>query len=295
MKLKKFFFIICIMALGVFIVGCSNEKDVSTESNSSKDENVIETKTEDKEVIKIGTTSYFKDIVFEAEPIFEETSGYELEVIVFDDIITPNVALDEGSIDCNFYQYIPYLETFNKERDTDLVQYGEDYTNGIACTYGIFSKNIKGLDEVFDGATVGIANSTSTRAQTLKVLAQNNLIELKKDVEMPSQLDIISNPKKLKFIEMDGNKLISAMEDVDLVSTSSVYLLLSGGNPKSAIGIQDEEITESLADVLVVRKEDKNAEWGKYLEDALLSEHLIKFMDEELKGAYIPVTNIPIR
>ncbi|CBH20221.1 putative D-methionine-binding lipoprotein metQ precursor [Acetoanaerobium sticklandii] len=280
MKSKKIISLFSIIMLSIAMVGCSINANSSDDTSSE-----VDTKVEEKEIIKIGTTGFFKDIVQEAKKDFESTSGYELEVIVFDDNVTPNIALDEGSIDVNFYQHVPFLDAFNKERGTNLVKYGE---KGIACTYGIYSSKLKSLEEIPNGAKIGIANDSSNRTRGLRFLESNGFIKIKDGVDLPTKLDVIENPKNLDLIEIDGPKLISSMEDVDAVVGYGIYMLLSGKDPKSAIIFDNEEDTKRYADVIVLREDNKNVEWVKHLEAALTNEKMRKYMDEELEGAYIP-------
>lgn len=276
MKQKKIILLLMIAMLTLSLMACSKKDNAETVSNNVEKETAI----------KIGTTAIFIDIVEAAKEDFEKLSGRKLEVILFDDIITPNIALTEGSIDVNFFQHMPYLEAFNRDRGTNLIRYGG---RGIACTYGIYSNNLKSLNELQNGAKIGVANDSSNRTRGLRFLESKDLIKIKEGVALPTKLDIIENPKNLEIIELDGTMLISAMNDVDAIVGYGIRMLLSGKDPRSAIAFDNEEDTKKYADVIVLREDNKDVEWAKYLEEALTNERSRKFMDEKFQGAYIPV------
>lgn len=276
MKQKRIILLLMITMLTLFLMACSNKNNAQTVSSN----------VEEKPIIKIGTTSIFIDILEAAKEDFERLSGRKLEVILFDDIIAPNIALAEGSIDVNFYQHIPYLEAFNRDRGTKLVRYGG---RGIACTFGIYSNNLKSLNELQNGAKIGIANDSSNRTRGLRFLESKDLIKIKEGVALPTKLDIMENPKSLEIIELDGTILISSMKDLDAVVGYGIRMLLGGKDPKSAIAFDNEEDTKKYADVIVLREDNKDVEWAKYLEEALTNERSRKLLEEKFQGAYIPV------
>lgn len=276
--LKKLIIIFMSILLLITITGCSiQDNSAGTVSKSQAEKNTI----------VIGTTSYFVDIVEFASKEFEKTSDYKLEIKLFDDIVQPNVALAEGSIDCNFYQHQPYLKAYNENRDGNLVAYSD---NGISCTFGIYSERITDLDQLKKGDKVGIPSDPSNRTRALKTLEYHGLIELKDGVEFPGKADIINNYKGLDIIEMGrSNSVVASLIDLDAGATYGVHMLLADKDPTSAIVWDSKESLKKFADILVVREEDKGTKWAKKLEEALTSDSTAEFMREQFPGAYVRV------
>ncbi|TDO90113.1 D-methionine transport system substrate-binding protein [Halanaerobium saccharolyticum] len=276
--MKKLIIIFMSILLLITITGCSiQDNSAGTVSKSQAEKNTI----------VIGTTSYFVDIVEFASKEFEKTSDYKLEIKLFDDIVQPNVALAEGSIDCNFYQHQPYLKAYNENRDGNLVAYSD---NGISCTFGIYSERITDLDQLKKGDKVGIPSDPSNRTRALKTLEYHGLIELKDGVEFPGKADIINNYKGLDIIEMGrSNSVVASLIDLDAGATYGVHMLLADKDPTSAIVWDSKESLKKFADILVVREEDKGTKWAKKLEEALTSDSTAEFMREQFPGAYVRV------
>lgn len=274
--MKKIIIIFMSLLLLITLAGCSSQE------NSKENGSQTQAK---KETIVIGTTSYFIDVVEYAKKEFEKTSDYELKIKVFDDIVQPNVALAEGSIDCNFYQHLPYLKAYNQNRDGNLVAYSD---NGISCTFGVYSEKITSLDQLKKGDKVGIASDPSARTRCLKTLEHHGLIELREGIEFPSKRDITKNYKGLDIVEMNrSNTIVASLMDLDVGVTYGIHMLLADKDPASAIVWDSKESLRKFADILVVREEDKQAQWAKKLEEALISDSTAEFMREQFPGVYV--------
>ncbi len=276
MTIKKTIVLILTLMLALFVAACGDD---------TKKEAANDSATEKKTYI-IGTTALFKDIVLAAKDDFEDKSGCKLEVKVFDDAISPNVALKESSIDATFHQNAPYLLQYNKERGTDLMQYEQ----GLVTTfYGLYSNKIKNLSELKDGAKISVPSDASNRVRALKMLEKLGLIKLNPDVALPTKLDIVENPKKLEIIEMDGWSIVNTLVDVDCGTTSSSVAVKAEIDPKTAIARDGSEETGEYAMILVINKDKSGDKLTKLLYDSFRTENVKKALDEKYLGGIVPL------
>ena len=273
MSIRKIILTICIAVLAMAVAGCGDSKQSAGEKASEKKE------------ILVGTSPIFKDVVAAAKEEFDK-DGYTLNIKVFDDLVTPNIALQEGSVEFNVYQHEPYLNQFNQNKGTNLAKYSSGVTKYFM---GVFSKKIKDIKELRDGATVSIPNDPSNRARALKMLQTNDLVKLKAGVDMPTKLDIIENKKNLNIIEMDVMKLVSSLDDVDCSTINSVIAVQGNVDPKSAIALEDKNESDKYAIIIAVKKDQFNETMAVRLDKALKSEKVRRFLEEKYKGAMVPL------
>ena len=156
---------------------------------------------------------------------------------------------------------------------------------------GLYSKKIKSLDEIQDGATIAVPNDSSNEARALKLLAANGLIEVK-DGELVTPADITSNPKNLKFTELEAAAVPRSIDDVDAAVINSNYAIPAGFNPTNdsiIIEDKDSEAAKPYANIVAVRSGDENSEKIKVLVKALQSDEVRDFINKEYDGAVIPV------
>lgn len=216
-------------------------------------------------------------------PLLEE-QGVKLEIKEFTDYILPNTELAQEQIDANFFQHQPYLDEQNKQNGTDLV--------GVASVhvepFGAYSKKVKSVDELKDGAKVAIPNDPSNGGRALILMAKNGLIKLKDDTNILStKADITENPKNLDIIELDAAMLPRQLEEVDLALINTNYALEAKLVPtKDALFIEDKE--SPYANLLVTRQDNKDSDAIKKLAAALTSPEAKKFIDEQYQGSIVP-------
>lgn len=267
MKKKSILSILFAMTLTLGLAGCGTSQSAKT--NDSKD----------KQVITIGTSSISKDVLEEAQKVFNQKSTkYEMNVKVFDDGITPNMAVSDGSIDGNFYQYEDYLKDFNKNKGTNLKVYGEPV---FAFQIGLYSDKVNKISDIENGMTVALANDNTNRALALKLLAQEGIIELKKDTKIPNILDVVENEHNLKFIEMERLNLSNALKDTDMAIVMADVMLNSGKDSENALAFAQEQ------GIILALNEEK--EWAKEVEDALTSNEVKTYINEKTKGTKTPL------
>ncbi|MFD9884267.1 MetQ/NlpA family ABC transporter substrate-binding protein [Streptomyces alboflavus] len=217
-------------------------------------------------------------------------AGLDLEVKEFTDYVTPNTALQEGSLDANLYQHTPYLDDFNKSKKTDLVPVTEVYLPPMGV-YADGGKKLKDVTGLRSGATVAVPNDTTNEGRALQLLASKGVIELKKGAGAnATPEDIAANPKKLTIKALEPAQLPRSLKDVDAAVINNNYALDAGLSPK-----KDAVLLESVKDnpynnVLAVKKGDEDDPKVKKLAELLTSPEVKKFIEDKYKGSVLPVT-----
>ena len=210
--------------------------------------------------------------------------GVDLEIKVFTDYVQPNVQVAEKRLDANYFQTLPYLENFNKGKGTNLVT-----VVGVHVEpFGGYSKKIKNISELKDGATVAIPNEGSNSGRALLLLQKNGLITLKDPTNaLATPKDIASNPKNLKFKELESALLPRVLDQVDLDLINTNYALEAGLNPaKDALIIEDAK--SPYVNFLVARPDNKDSDAIQKLAKALTSPEVKAFIEKKYNGAVVP-------
>ncbi len=230
----------------------------------------------EKKKIVVGVTPFpHKDIINVAKGIVEK-KGYEIEIKEFNDYVQPNVALEEGSLDANFFQHIPYLENMNKEKGYKLTSTVKVHIEPL----GLYSSKIKSIDELKEGAEIAIANDATNEARALRLLENNSLIKVKEG-ELITINDITENTKNFKFTELDAAQLPRALGDVDVAVINTNFAAEANLNPsKDALIIESKD--SPYANVLAVKEENKDKEYIKVLSEALNSPEVKKYIEDNL-------------
>ena len=267
MKFKKLLATVLSGVLALSIVGCGNNGGSTANDNKT---------------IVVGATAVpHAEILEQIKPLLKE-KGYELEIKTFDDYSLLNPAVDEGSLDANFFQHVPYLESQVDSKGYDL-----DYTVKVHIEpMALYSKKVTNISDIADGAEIAVPNDPSNEARALQLLEQNGLIKLG-DAESPTVKDIEKNPKNLKITELQAEQLPRVLEDVEAAVINTNWALQADLNPvKDSLAIESGD--SPYANILVVKKENKNSEKIKALSDALTSEEVRKFIEEKYDGSVIP-------
>lgn len=213
-----------------------------------------------------------------------EKEGVELDIKVFTDYVQPNRQVHDGAIDANFFQHKPYLETFNKEHQTDLVSVGLVHVE----PFGAYSSRIDKLEDLKDGAQVALPNDPSNGARALLLLQEADLITLKDPTDiLATSRDIVDNPKKLKFREIEAANLPRVLPDVDLALINTNYALEAGLNPLNDALIL-EGVESPYANLVAVKADSVDSEDVQKLVKALQSEAVRELMTEKYKGSIVP-------
>ena len=234
--------------------------------------------------VKIGVTGGPHAQIFEVVKKVAEKDGLKIQVIEFSDYVQPNAALASGDLDANSYQHKPYLDQQVKDRGYKFVSAG--YT--VNFPIGIYSKKIKSLNDLKQGAKFGIPNDPTNGGRVLLVLQEKGLIKLRTEAGLKATpLDVIDNPKKIKFVELDAAQLPRSLDDLDASAINTNFALSAGLNPgKDAIA--QEGAKSPYVNLIAVREADKDKPWVTKLVKAYQSEEVRKFIQTEFKGAVIP-------
>nr|WP_315236033.1 MetQ/NlpA family ABC transporter substrate-binding protein [uncultured Albidiferax sp.] len=232
--------------------------------------------------LKIGVTAGPHAQIFEQVKKIAEKDGLKIQIVEFSDYIQPNAALAAGDLDANSYQHKPYLDQQVKDRSYKIVSVG--YT--VNFPIGIYSKKVKSLTELKEGARVGIPNDPTNGGRVLLVFQDKGLIKLKPDAGLKATpLDVIDNPKKIKFVEVDAAQLPRTLDDLDASAVNTNYALSAGLNPKDAIA--QENAKSPYVNLLAVRDQDKDKPWVAKLVTAYHSDEIRKYIQTEFKGAVL--------
>ena len=261
-----------LLALGALVAGCSGEKKEAAQSSDKK------------VVLKVGATPVpHAEILNEIKPLLAK-DGIDLQIIEFTDYVKPNLSLNDKEIDANFFQHEPYLKKFAADRKLDLVNLVDVHIEPM----GVYSKKLKDIKSVPDGAKVAIPNDPTNGGRALNILAKAGLIKLKDGVGISATVgDIVENPKNLKITEAEAAMLPRTLDDVDLAVINSNFAMEAKLNPtKDALFIEPKD--SPYANIVAVRKGDENRKEIQALKKALTSPEVKKFIEEKYKGAVIP-------
>ncbi|GLR81041.1 hypothetical protein GCM10007856_37230 [Azospirillum oryzae] len=236
------------------------------------------------ETIKVGVTAGPHAQILEAVKPIAAKDGLDIQIIEFTDYVIPNQALAGGDLDANSFQHQPYLDNQVKDRGFDLVSVGKT----VVYPIGIYSKKVKSLDELPSGAKVAIPNDPTNGGRVLLLLQAKGLIKLKDGGNLKaSPIDIVENPKKLEIVELDAAQLPRSLDDVTVAAINTNFALEAGIDPvKDAIA--REAADSPYANVIAVRKADKDKPWVAKLVKAYNSPEVKEFILTKFKNAVVP-------
>lgn len=281
--MKKASFVLLLLAIVVALSACGskNENAGNTANNQTAGS---ENGAQQEVTLKVGATPVpHAEILNFIKPMLKE-KGINLEVVEFNDYVQPNTQLYEKQLDANFFQHLPYLDQFNKDKGYDLVSVAGVHIE----PFGAYSKKIKSIDELKDGAKVVIPNDPSNGGRALALMAKNNLIKLKDGVGISGTVnDIVENPKNLDITEVEAATLPRVLDEVDLALINTNYALEAGLVPtKDALFIEGAD--SPYVNILVSRPDNKDSEAIKALAAALQSPEVKSFIEDKYKGAIVP-------
>ena len=236
-------------------------------------------------VLKIGATPLPHGEILEVVAPLLAQEGITLQIIEFTDYLRPNLALQEKELDANFFQHVPYLETFNKDAGTDLVSLVGVHIEPL----GVFSQKISSLSELPKRAQIAIPNDATNGGRALLLLQEAGLIKLdpKAGIE-PTVFDITENNLQIKFHELEAAQLSRSLPDVQAAVINGNYALQADLNPaEDAIFLEGSE--SPYVNVIAVRADDVDNPLFAKLVEALLSDEVREFILQQYGGAVVPV------
>ncbi len=239
--------------------------------------------TGDKKEIVYGKSQGPYTELFEAAivPILEK-EGYTVNGVDFSDLQTADIGLNDGDVDVNVEQHIAYMENFNANYNADLVALSPIPT----VPAGVYSAKYKSVDEIPDGAKVAVPNDASNTARCYLMLQKIGWIKLADDVDPSAvtQDDIVENPHNIEFTEMKSLTIPAAIQDFDYVAITGSVVYNAGIDPSTALATED--IQDHLVLRVVVKEENRDAEWAKAIVDAYHSDEFKQYMEENNDGLW---------
>ena len=242
---------------------------------------------DDKTITVAASETPHSEILEAAKPILEE-EGYDLEVTVFDDYVQPNEVVESGDFDANYFQHIPYLNSFNEEKGTHLVNAGGIYYE----PFGIYPGTKSSLDDIADGDTIAVPNDTTNEARALLLLQDNGIIKLKDGAGLEATVnDIEENPYNVEIVELAAEQVARVAEETSYIVLNGNYALQAGYSvSKDALAYEtsDSEAAKTYVNVIAVKEGNENSDKIKALVDVLKSDEIKDFINEKYDGAVIP-------
>ncbi|GGY76900.1 lipoprotein [Streptomyces olivaceoviridis] len=214
-------------------------------------------------------------------------AGLKLEIKEFTDYVLPNTALQEGELDANLYQNQPYLDDFNTSKGTDLVSVVKPYLPPM----GVYSHKVKKVTELADGATVAVPNDITNEGRALKLLAAGGVIGLKAGAGTDaSPADVTSNPRHLKFRELEAAQLPRSLDDVDAAVINNNYAQDAGLSPTGDAILLESAKDNPYANLLAVKRGHEDDPRVKKLAKLLVSPEVRTFIQDKYHGSVLPAT-----
>ena len=245
------------------------------------------TSANDKVIKVAASATPHAEILEQAKPLLE-AKGYDLQVTVFDDYVQPNEVVESGDFDANYFQHIPYLESFNEEKGTHLVNAG-----GIHYEpFGIYPGTKASLDELADGDSIAVPNDTTNEARALLLLQDNGIITLKEGAGLTAtKNDIVENPYNVDIVELEAAQVPRVKDEVAFMVLNGNYALEAGFSvAKDAIAYEkaDSEAAKTYVNVIAVKEGNENSDKIKALVEVLTSQEIKDYINNTYDGAVIP-------
>ena len=240
----------------------------------------------DTVVLKVGATPAPHAAVLEVVKGLLAKEGIDLQIQEFDDYILPNTAVEDGSLDANYFQHITYMNNFNEENGTHLVSVAEVHYEPFA----IYAGKTSSLDGLADGASIAVPNDGTNEARALMLLEAQGLIKLREGAGLAATKDdIAENPHNYEIQELTANLLTSTLQDVDIAIINGNYALGAGLSEDDALAFEDAAAAAApYVNVLAVKEGRENDAAIQSLVKALQSDEVRQFMKDTYGNAVVP-------
>lgn len=278
-NIKKVILLALVLVLSLtLIVGCQNNEP--DKDSPSADE------TKGKITVAASPTPHAQILAQVKDALKEQ--GYELEVVEFTDYVQPNLVVDAGDVDANFFQHQPYLDNFNEENNTKLVSIAPVHYEPLA----IYAGKSADLSNIPDGAAIAVPNDTTNEARALLLLETNGLIKLKEGAGFAAtKNDIAENPHNIEIVELEAAQVSRVIDEVDFVVLNGNYALDAGLNVADAVAKeeQESEAAQTYANIIAVKEGNEEREDIKALKEALKSDEVKQYINDTYKGAVVAI------
>lgn len=277
---KVAFVSLLVLVLAACGVGASEEGNDAANADNNGDSGV---ETEETVQLTVGATAVpHAEILEHVKPLLEE-QGVELEIKTFQDYVLPNKNLVEGELDANYFQHIPWMESSNEENGWNITDVVGVHIEPI----GAYSDKHESIEDIPDGATVAVTNASGEQDRFVRLLEANGFVTLSEGEGDKTLQDIVENPKNLEFEQVENAMLPRVLPDVDLAIINTNYALEADLNPvEDALFIEDKD--SPYVNVLAVNEGDENNPGIRELAEALTSDEVRQFIEENYSGAVVP-------
>ncbi len=266
--MKKYLVLVLLLIVVSISIGCSGD--------------------DGKEKITVAATPVpHAEILKEAKSLMKE-KGYNLVIKEFSDYVTPNLAVDQNEVEANFFQHVPYLDDFNKERGTHIVSIGAVHYE----PFGIYKGQKKSLEELSQGDKIAVPNDITNEARALLLLESAGIIKLKNGASLTATIrDIVDNPYDIQIVEMESAQIPRALDSVAVACMNGNYAIEAGFKVSEALYIEDQnsEAAVKYANVVCVKEGREEEEWAKALIEALKSDKIKNFIEKKYEKSVIAV------
>ncbi len=290
--MKKFLAFVLALAMVLALAACGGNSGAGNNSGNagnggdaagSNDAGSTGGKT-----VTVGATPAPHAAILEVAKKLMEADGYTLDIKEFNDYVTPNTSLEDGSLDANYFQHVTYMNDFNDERGTHLV-------NAAGIHYeplGLYGGKTASLADLADGAKIAVPNDATNEARALLLLEQEGLIKLKEGVGVSAtKSDVEENPHNFEFVEMEARLTPTVLQDVDMAVVNGNYAIDAGLKIADALAVESAEgdAAEAYVNVIAVKEGNENDEGIQELIKCLKSDEVKSFIEETYEGAVVPL------
>lgn len=270
----------------------SQAADQAAESQAASEESTsapaAETEAESKGTVTVAATSVPHAEILEAAKPLMAAKGWELKVTEFTDYVQPNEVVESGDMDANYFQHITYMESYNEEKGTHLVDAGDIHYEPL----GVYPGKQSDLLAITDGAEIAVPNDTTNEARALLLLQEQGLITLNDGAGITATVnDIKENPHNIKFVELAAEQIPRSLPDFDFAVINGNYALEAGLNASTdalATETSDSDAVKKYVNIIAVKEGSENNEGVKALVEVLKSDEIKQFINDTYQGSVVP-------
>ncbi len=297
MKKRVFATLLSTVLAASVLAGCGSSKAPETApAADTKEAETTEAAAEaapaDLETITVAASPTPHAEILAAAKDALAAKGYKLEVTEFEDYVQPNLVVDQGQIDANYFQHVPYLDSFNEEQGTDLVVAGKIHYE----PFGIYAGTKSALADVADGDEIAVPNDTTNEARALLLLQDNGIIKLKDGAGITATVNDVdwdNSPVQVKIVELEAAQVSHAIQDAAFVVLNGNYAMAAGlsvGKDSLAFESTDSEAAKTYVNVIAVKNGNENDPKIQALVDVLKSDEIQGYINDTYDGAVVPYT-----
>ena len=275
------------LVLSLSFAACASKSAAENVEKVPAEEAASDTVEQKGTITVAASPTPHAEILEQAKPILQ-AMGWTLEVKEFQDYVQPNNVVESGEFDANYFQHIPYLENFNEEQGTHLVNAG-----GIHYEpFGIYPGTKSSLDDIAEGDTIAVPNDTTNEARALLLLQDNGILKLKDGAGLTATvLDIEENPYNVEILELEAAQVPRVKDEVAYVVLNGNYALDAGFSvAKDSLAYEksDSDAAKTYVNVIAVKEGNENSEKIQALVSALKSDAIRQYINDTYDGAVVP-------